>query len=195
MGAGGGRGQPPRPETGAGYGGQPPRAASGAQPGPGPEESDLESVLATPSEDWVCAWTRATTSGGSDPARVWLHRPHPTRSENMRRRTLYGSTGPAKPHLYPPRGDPAVLGQGEAQAIASFKARRWVGERTHSWMNRFRRILVRWDKSPDNYIPFFISPVPLSLSERLEVGCELISTTRETGRCLSTALLCCISRL
>jgi transposase len=32
----------------------------------------------------------------------------------------------------------------EAQAIkrqAGFKARRWVVERTHSWMNRFRRIL------------------------------------------------------
>ena len=45
----------------------------------------------------------------------------------------------------------------EAQAIkkeAGFKARRWVVERTHSWMNRFRRILVRWDKSPANYIAF-----------------------------------------
>ena len=45
----------------------------------------------------------------------------------------------------------------EAQATrkeAGFKARRWVLERTHSWMNRFRRILVRWDKSPTNYIAF-----------------------------------------
>ncbi len=45
----------------------------------------------------------------------------------------------------------------EAQAVkreAGFKARRWVVERTHSWLNRFRRILVRWDKSPDNYIAF-----------------------------------------
>ncbi len=45
----------------------------------------------------------------------------------------------------------------EAQAIkreAGFKARRWVVERTHSWMNRFRRILIRWDKSADNYIAF-----------------------------------------
>ena len=34
----------------------------------------------------------------------------------------------------------------EAQAIkreAGFKARRWVVERTHSWLNRFRRILIR----------------------------------------------------
>jgi len=43
----------------------------------------------------------------------------------------------------------------EAQAIkkeAGFKARRWVVERTHSWMNRFRRILIRWEKKPQNYI-------------------------------------------
>ena len=42
----------------------------------------------------------------------------------------------------------------EAQAIkrqAGFKARRWVVERTHSWMNRFRRILTRWEKKPENY--------------------------------------------
>jgi transposase len=32
------------------------------------------------------------------------------------------------------------------------KARRWVVERTHSWMNRFRRILVRWEKRADTYI-------------------------------------------
>ena len=45
----------------------------------------------------------------------------------------------------------------EAKAIkgaAGFKARRWVVERTHSWLNRFRRILVRWDKAPENYIAF-----------------------------------------
>jgi len=43
----------------------------------------------------------------------------------------------------------------EAQAIKKepgFKARRWVVERTHSWMNRFRRILIRWEKKPENYL-------------------------------------------
>ena len=34
------------------------------------------------------------------------------------------------------------------------KARRWVVERSHSWMNRFRRLLVRWDKKVDNYLGF-----------------------------------------
>lgn len=43
----------------------------------------------------------------------------------------------------------------EAQAIkkeAGFRARRWVVERTHSWMNRFRRILIRWEKKTENYV-------------------------------------------
>jgi len=43
----------------------------------------------------------------------------------------------------------------EVQAIkreVGFKARRWVVERTHSWMNRFRRILTRWEKKPENYL-------------------------------------------
>jgi putative transposase len=43
----------------------------------------------------------------------------------------------------------------EAQAIkreAGFKARRWVVKLTHSWMNRFRRILIRWEKKPENYL-------------------------------------------
>jgi len=43
----------------------------------------------------------------------------------------------------------------EARAIkqeVGFKARRWVVERTHSWLNRFRRILIRWEKKLQNYL-------------------------------------------
>lgn len=32
-----------------------------------------------------------------------------------------------------------------------YPARRWVVERTHSWMNRFRRLLIRWEKKVENY--------------------------------------------
>lgn len=42
----------------------------------------------------------------------------------------------------------------EAKAIKhrpGFKARRWVVERTHSWMNRYRRLLIRWEKKLCNY--------------------------------------------
>ena len=64
---------------------------------------------------------------------------------------------------------PHIRSRGEeAKAIkraAGFKARRWVVERTHSWLNRFRRILVRWNKAPENYTPSFISHVPSSPSE------------------------------
>jgi putative transposase len=35
-----------------------------------------------------------------------------------------------------------------------FKARRWVVERTHSWMNCFRRVLIRWDQKGGNYLGF-----------------------------------------
>ena len=45
----------------------------------------------------------------------------------------------------------------EARALkrhVGAKARRWVVERTHSWMNRCRRVLIRWDKSADNYLAF-----------------------------------------
>jgi putative transposase len=45
----------------------------------------------------------------------------------------------------------------EAQALprhAGARARRWVVERTHRWMNRFRRVLIRWDKKGENYLAF-----------------------------------------
>ena len=43
----------------------------------------------------------------------------------------------------------------EAQAIkqeAGFRARRWVVERTHSWLNRYRALLTRWSKKPENHL-------------------------------------------
>jgi transposase len=45
----------------------------------------------------------------------------------------------------------------EAQALkreAGARARRWVVERAHSWLNRFRRLLIRWDKKAENYLGF-----------------------------------------
>lgn len=40
----------------------------------------------------------------------------------------------------------------EVQRNARVKARRWVVERTHSWLNRFRGILIRWNKKAENYL-------------------------------------------
>lgn len=49
-----------------------------------------------------------------------------------------------------------IRGRGEEKKAlareAGFRARRWVVERTHSWLNRFRRILTRWEKRGDTYL-------------------------------------------
>lgn len=57
--------------------------------------------------------------------------------------TEFGFTG----HIHC-RGDKAQAIKRNVRA----KARRWVVERTHSWMNRFRGILIRWSKKAANYI-------------------------------------------
>ena len=39
----------------------------------------------------------------------------------------------------------------EKKTDPSFKARRWVVEVTHSWFNRFRKLLVRYEKLTKTY--------------------------------------------
>jgi putative transposase len=34
------------------------------------------------------------------------------------------------------------------------QAKRWVVERTFSWLNRYRRLLTRWEKKSENYLAF-----------------------------------------
>lgn len=49
---------------------------------------------------------------------------------------------------------PHIKSRGEERAAKRThgrRARRWVVERIASWMNRFRRILVRWEKKAVNY--------------------------------------------
>jgi putative transposase len=39
------------------------------------------------------------------------------------------------------------------KAVSHEKHRfRWTVERTHSWINRFRRLLIRWDKKMSNFL-------------------------------------------
>jgi len=47
--------------------------------------------------------------------------------------------------------------------IPGYRARRWVVERTHSWINRFRRLLIRWEKKVLNYLAM------------LEIACAYIT--------------------
>ena len=48
----------------------------------------------------------------------------------------------------PPKGEAAQ----QVKRKARHKARRWVVERTHSWMNRYRGVLIRWSKKAENYM-------------------------------------------
>lgn len=51
------------------------------------------------------------------------------------------------PHVRP-RGEEKLL----IERDPDFKPRRWVVEVTHSWINRFRKLLVRFEKKDSNYI-------------------------------------------
>ena len=35
-----------------------------------------------------------------------------------------------------------------------YKPKRWVVERTHAWMNSFRRVMTRWERKSENYFAF-----------------------------------------
>ncbi len=45
------------------------------------------------------------------------------------------------------RGEEAL----ELRKDLGHRARRWVVERIHSWINRYRALLIRWSKKPDNH--------------------------------------------
>lgn len=47
-----------------------------------------------------------------------------------------------------------ILSRGQertALRLPGYRARRWVVEAAHSWLNRFRRLLIRWEKKAENY--------------------------------------------
>lgn len=55
-------------------------------------------------------------------------------------------------HIPPPRDAARALpAPGDP---ARHPARRWVVEAAHSWFNRFRRLLTRWEKRAANYLGF-----------------------------------------
>jgi putative transposase len=67
-------------------------------------------------------------------------------------------------HL-PPKGKAAQRVKRHARATA----RRWVVERTHSWMNRYRGILIRWSKMPANYIALLHLALAFIIYGRMEL--------------------------
>lgn len=67
-----------------------------------------------------------------------------------------GYTGKPAKEIMEKRGYvPHVKQRGEEieakKNVPGYKARRWVVEVAHSWFNRFRKILVRFEKRDDTY--------------------------------------------
>jgi len=71
-----------------------------------------------------------------------------------------------------PRGEEATNARSTDPAKTP---RRWVVERLHSWLNRSRRLLVRWEKRKDTYLAF------------LQLACALICF-QQCDRFLATLL-------
>jgi transposase len=86
-----------------------------------------------------------------------IHRPQPTphRHQHVCLDKGYDSKDVRK-FLKRRHYQPHVKSRGQEEVERKknprFKARRWVVERTHSWINRFRRLLIRWEKKSENYL-------------------------------------------
>lgn len=86
-----------------------------------------------------------------------LERPEPTAEAPQHMLLDKGYDYPAVRELLAEWGYTAhVTARGEERhqkaTVPGYRARRWVVERTHSWFNRFRRLLIRWEKRVDNYL-------------------------------------------
>lgn len=64
----------------------------------------------------------------------------------------------------PQRGTPPFTGE------RTHKPKRWVIERAHSWLNRHRRLLVRWEKSEKNYVALIHFAFSIQLYRLIVLG-------------------------
>lgn len=87
-----------------------------------------------------------------------VRRPKPTRRKRQHLCLDKGYTGEPVQRLtrhrhYTPHV-PVKNGEQPKPKHRHGKARRWKVERTHSWLNRARRLLIRWEKKGANYVGF-----------------------------------------
>jgi putative transposase len=90
-------------------------------------------------EKTVDAIPEGARRGGCKPENVCMDKAYDSKKidEAMKSRGI-------EPHTRR-RGEPPLMGSYKG------KARRWVVERTNSWHNRFRSILIRWERKGANY--------------------------------------------
>ncbi len=88
---------------------------------------------------------------------IMIKRPEPTATQPQHLGLDPGYDYEAVRETLEAWGDTAhIRRRGEAvqatRDIPGYRARRWGVERTHAWMNRFRRLLIRWEKKVENYL-------------------------------------------
>jgi putative transposase len=63
---------------------------------------------------------------------------------------------PARPEVEARNYQPHIKQRREEaegkRTVPGYKARRWVVERTHSWLNRYRKLLVSFEKTEEGYV-------------------------------------------
>ena len=88
---------------------------------------------------------------------IVIRRPRPTarRPQHLCADKAYAGK-PARQAMVDRSYIPHVTQRGEEVAAKKkrpgYRARRWVVEACHSWFNRFRKILVRYEKKTANYV-------------------------------------------
>ena len=88
---------------------------------------------------------------------VMVNRPNPPQRRNKHLCADAGYTGAPALKIIEEHGYiPHVKGRGqeanELKSDPTKKARRWVVEVTHSWFNRFRKLLVRYEKLDRSFL-------------------------------------------
>jgi putative transposase len=72
---------------------------------------------------------------------------------------------------------PHIRHRGEEESLLAMtkkynhhSARRWVVERTNSWYNRFRKLLIRYEKKSENYLGLVHLSCCMILYRRIILG-------------------------
>jgi transposase len=83
---------------------------------------------------------------------------------------------------------PHMRHRGEMENPAKgYKPKRWVVERSASWLNRFRRLLIRWEKKAENYVALSQLACCITVYRRTVLGWALTpsdSATRPSSSAL-----------
>lgn len=92
---------------------------------------------------------------------IVIARPQPTESQPQHLCLDAGYDYPAsrqevEDHQYVPHMRSRGAEKQEKVLTPGYRARRWVVERTHAWINRSRRLLIRWEKKGGNCLHSFI---------------------------------------